>query len=69
MMKVDAKIETLKSRPTRHVKEILKQTSIIEELDRLQEKYVFVPTDKASNNISVVCKEFYHNNVEGTQSI
>ena len=28
-------------------------------MNRLQEKFVFVPTDKASNNISVVCKQFY----------
>ena len=59
MMKVDAKIETLKSRPKKPVKEVLKQESIIEELNRLQDKYVFVPTDKASNNISIVCKECY----------
>ena len=59
MMKVDAKIETLKSRPKKPVKEVLKQESIIEELNRLQDEYVFVPTDKASNNISIVCKEFY----------
>ena len=59
MMKVDAKIETLKYRPKKHVKEVLKQESIIEELNRLQDEYVFVPTDKASNNISIVCKEFY----------
>ena len=25
----------------------------------LHEKYVFVPTDKACNNIAVICKEFY----------
>ena len=29
------------------------------ELKRLQEKYVFVPTDKAKNNVSLVCKKFY----------
>ena len=28
-------------------------------LDELQEKYVFVPADKASNNIIVVCKHHY----------
>ena len=33
MMKVDAKIETLKSRPKKPVKEVLKQESIIEELN------------------------------------
>ena len=28
-------------------------------MDELHEKYVFVSTDKANNNISVVCKFFY----------
>ena len=32
---------------------------MIDELNQLQEKYVFVPTDKAANNISVICKQFY----------
>ncbi len=30
-----------------------------EHLKELQKKFVFVPTDKASNNIAVVCKKFY----------
>ena len=29
-------------------------------LSQLQEELVFVPTDKASNNISMVCKKFYY---------
>ena len=29
------------------------------ELAELQKKYVFVPTDKAANNIAIVCKRFY----------
>ena len=28
-------------------------------LNKLQEEFVFVPTDKAANNIAVVCKKFY----------
>ena len=28
-------------------------------LEDLQKEFVFVPTDKASNNIAVVCKKFY----------
>ena len=28
-------------------------------LKKLQEQYVFVPTDKSANNISIVCKKFY----------
>ena len=32
---------------------------MMSELAELQKKYVFVPTDKAANNIAVVCKRFY----------
>ena len=31
----------------------------MEELSRLKRKYVFVPTDKADNNVSIICKKFY----------
>jgi hypothetical protein len=30
-----------------------------EELALLHENFVFVPTDKAQNNISIVCKKFF----------
>ncbi len=30
-----------------------------DELERLQKNYVLVPTDKASNNISFICRKFY----------
>ena len=38
---------------------ILSKPAVKEEIIRLQEKYVFVPTDKASKNVSLVCKKFY----------
>ena len=38
---------------------ILDQPDVRQELKRLQEDFVFVPTDKASNNISIICKKFY----------
>jgi hypothetical protein len=38
---------------------ILKSPKVMSELAELQKKYVFVPTDKAANNIAVVCKRFY----------
>ena len=38
---------------------ILKSPKVMRELAELQKKYVFVPTDKAANNIAVVCKRFY----------
>jgi hypothetical protein len=37
----------------------LKSPFISKLLTELQEEFVFVPTDKASNNIAVVCKKFY----------
>ena len=37
----------------------LKSPFISELLAQLQKEFVFVPTDKASNNIAVVCKKFY----------
>ena len=57
-MKVMTRIQELKLKPTKHVKKILKQNAIKNELIRLQDKYVFTTTDKASDNISVICKEF-----------
>ena len=38
---------------------ILSKPSVKEELQRLQDIYTFVPTDKAANNVSIVCKKFY----------
>ena len=37
----------------------LKSPFMAKHLKELQKEFVFVPTDKASNNISVVCKKFY----------
>ena len=38
---------------------ILSKSAVKEEIIRLQEKYVFVPTDKANKNVSLICKKFY----------
>jgi hypothetical protein len=38
---------------------ILSKPAVKEEIMRLQEKYVFVPTDKASKNVSLICKKLY----------
>ena len=35
-----------------------------EKLEKLQENFVFIPTDKSSNNISIVCKKFYLMNIK-----
>ena len=38
---------------------MLKQNAVIEYLDKLHEKYVFAPFDKAANNIAINCKKYY----------
>jgi hypothetical protein len=38
---------------------ILNSPEIKDYLKKLQRDFVFVPTDKASNNIAIVCKKFY----------
>jgi len=40
-------------------KKILNDKSVRTELMELQKKFVFVPTDKAQNNIAIICKKFY----------
>ena len=42
-----------------HYNSFLSKPYVMEELSRLQRKYVFVPTDKANNNVSIICKTFY----------
>ena len=38
---------------------VLEDIKIKDLLSKLHEKFVFIPTDKAGNNIAVVCKVFY----------
>ena len=45
--------------PKKHKRVVLKSKTIKQFLEKLHQKFVFVPTDKASNNIAVVCKKFY----------
>ena len=37
----------------------LKDKEVLDELSKLQEDFVFTPVDKAANNVSIVCKKFY----------
>ena len=53
------KLSTLKKFQSRHRKRILEIKDVKEYLENFPKDFVFVPTDKASNNISIVCKEFY----------
>ena len=43
----------------KHKKPILEQDSVNGYLSQLHELYVITPTDKATNNISVICKKYY----------
>ena len=38
---------------------VLKNADVKSSLEELQEKYVIVPIDKASNNVAFICKRFY----------
>ena len=57
---LNVKISQLKTKIKPHqVKPILKDPVVLKCLDELHSKYVFVPIDKAANNIAIVCKKFY----------
>ena len=57
---VDIKISNLKNniRP-RTKKKILQDPEVTQYLQNIHSKYVVVPIDKASNNVSVICKKYY----------
>ena len=60
LQKVDAKISLLKRKVTLNKSNpILKQPDVIQYLEQLHQKYVFVPIDKAANNVAIVCKKHY----------
>src|ERR1044072_1456146 len=40
-------------------KPILNKPLVKSYLQELHDRYVFVPTDKASNNIAIICKDYY----------
>ena len=60
LKKVDDKIRKLKIRikPKKN-NQVLKRPEVIEYLKKMHEKYVFVPIDKAGNNIAIICKRYY----------
>ena len=58
--KVAEKVRKLKSsRRPQQTKPVLKDEDVIRYLQDLHNRYVFVPIDKAANNISIICKRFY----------
>ena len=57
---VDNKIVSLKHRVKVHeTNPVLKQDTVIEYSNKLHEKYVLVPIDKAANNIAIIWKKYY----------
>ena len=59
LQEVYNKIISLKHRIKVHkTNPVLKQDAVLEYLNKLHEKYVFVPIDKAANNIAIICKEY-----------
>ena len=54
------KINTLKTRiHPKPTTKILSDDVVKNDLDKLQERYVMVPIDKADNNVAFVCKRYY----------
>ena len=58
LAKVRNKLAHIKIR--RFKKPVLLDKDILEELKKLQETFIIVPTDKAANNVSIVCRKYYH---------
>ena len=56
---INSSIEKIKKRKRFFRKMRLTMPNVKETLKTLHEKFVFVPTDKAGNNIAVICKTFY----------
>lgn len=50
---------SLKSKKPYNYNSVLSDNKVIDDLKKLHEEYVLVPTDKASNNVTIVCKKFY----------
>ena len=48
----------LRVRPKK-TKQVLKRPDVVEYLNQLHKTYVFVPIDKAGNNIAIICKRYY----------
>ena len=60
---VKGQIEKRISRPKQNFKQptgkVLQNADVKARLSDLHSKYVFVPADKASNNIIIICKRYY----------
>ena len=60
LLEVENRIAFLKRKVRfQKVNPILRRSEVTEYLQNLQSKFVLVPIDKASNNVSIICKKFY----------
>ena len=60
MDKIDQNISTLKCKiKPSNSNPVFKQIETIKDLEDLHKKFVFVPIDKASNNVAMICIKFY----------
>ena len=59
LMEVKCKIQVLKKRHYRRSNKILDDDEVKTFLTDFHQKFVITPTDKAGNNFSIVCKNFY----------
>ena len=57
---VDADIAQLKNKiKQQRTNPVLKQPEVVDYLKSFQQKFVMTPIDKASSNVSVICKKYY----------
>ena len=57
---IDSRLDELsKTFQSCNVNEVLKVKTALSDLRALQEKYVFVPVDKATGNLALICKRHY----------
>ena len=59
LYEIRVKIHSLKHRHFEVPKKVLDDNKVNEFLHDFHKKFVITPTDKASNNFSIVCKQFY----------
>ena len=57
---INNKIKTLQKRIKQPPYPVLTNPEVINCLQSMHDKYVFVPADKASNNVIIICKQFYY---------
>ena len=59
LCKLKQSLQKIKKNPRKIPMEVLKQTKNIEDLENLHSKFIVLFVDKASNNVALVCKNYY----------